>query len=129
MSRTTILFVDDDPHIQKLICSFLKRRGYEVLSALDGELAIAILTNRRPDLLITDYNMPKLNGCALTRWVRANPTTAKLPVIMLTATPPYPDHPPRECPDGANIYITKPVEMALLAAQIEEILVQSYGDH
>ena len=80
-----ILICDDEVHIL-LVAEFkFRRAGYEVETAGDGQEAWELIQRRVPDLLITDCQMPRLNGFGLTRKLRENPATAELPILMLTA--------------------------------------------
>jgi CheY-like chemotaxis protein len=80
-----ILICDDEVHIL-LVAEFkFRRAGYEVQTAGDGQEAWELIQQRVPDLLITDCQMPRLNGFGLTQRLRAVPATADLPILMLTA--------------------------------------------
>jgi DNA-binding response OmpR family regulator len=80
-----ILICDDEVHIL-LVAEFkFRRAGYEVETAGDGQEAWELIQRRVPDLLITDCQMPRLNGFGLTQKLRENPATAELPILMLTA--------------------------------------------
>jgi CheY-like chemotaxis protein len=80
-----ILICDDEVHIL-LVAEFkFRRAGYEVETAGDGQEAWELIQRRAPDLLITDCQMPRLNGFGLTRKLREDPATAELPILMLTA--------------------------------------------
>jgi len=81
-----ILVADDDPVIRRLLGSILVRGGYEVLYAPDGEAAWSMLQEQSVDLLISDHSMPGLTGLDLLRHIRATPSCASLPVIMITGT-------------------------------------------
>ena len=85
MDQNKILFVDDEEQIRRLLSSFLTRRGYEVKTAIDGQEALNLLASYRPDLVITDVNMPNIDGTELTRRLRAHPTLGTMPIIMLSA--------------------------------------------
>lgn len=80
-----ILLTDDEIHIVRAAEFKLQRAGYEVTCATDGEDAWAAIMRQMPDLVVTDCQMPRLNGFGLCRRIRENPATAHLPVIMLTA--------------------------------------------
>jgi len=80
-----VLLCDDEVHILRAAEFKLKRAGYDVQVAGDGEEAWEQIEARMPDVLITDCQMPRLDGIGLTRRVRANPATRHLPVLMLTA--------------------------------------------
>ena len=85
MSAKRIVVADDEPHIRHVLALKLEKSGYTVHCAADGQEALELCGAELPDLLITDYQMPALNGMELCQRLRANPATSKLPVIMLTA--------------------------------------------
>ncbi len=80
-----ILLCDDEIHILRAAEFKLKKAGYDVRIASDGQEAWEAIQERKPDILITDYQMPRLDGLGLVQKVRENPATADLPVFMLTA--------------------------------------------
>ena len=80
-----IIVCDDEPHIVRAISLKFTRAGFEVHGAPDAETGLELLHRAPPAFLITDYTMPGMNGAELVRRVRADPTLADLPVIMLTA--------------------------------------------
>lgn len=80
-----ILLVDDEPHILRAAEIKLTRSGFTVRCAADGQEGWEMIQQEKPDLLITDLQMPRMDGFELTRHVRENPETADLPVFMLTA--------------------------------------------
>jgi DNA-binding response OmpR family regulator len=80
-----ILLCDDEVHILRAMEFKLKKGGYEVKITYDGEEAWEAIQNRKPDLLITDCQMPRLSGLELIDRLRNNPQTADIPVFMLTA--------------------------------------------
>ena len=124
MAGERILFVDDEAQIRKLVQTFLQRHGYVVTTANDGYEALLAIKKERPHLLITDVSMPNLSGLELTKRLRAEAATARLPIIMLSAR--------KQANDvlagyaqGADEYVAKPVELAILAAKVELILKRS----
>ncbi|MGE3268013.1 MAG: response regulator [Chloroflexota bacterium] len=121
MDQQKILFVDDEEQIRRLLSSFLTRRGYLVKTAVDGQEALNLLESERPDLLITDVNMPNLDGVELTRRLRANPQMNAMPIIMLSAKV-QTDEILAGYAEGADEYVPKPVEMRILAAKVESLL-------
>jgi pilus assembly protein CpaE len=116
-----ILFVDDEEQIRKLLSTWLARNGYEVTVAKDGLEALKSIRAKAPDLVITDVNMPNMNGLELTRRMRADHRTARIPVIMLSARK-QADDVLTGYAEGADEYVPKPVEMSVLAAKIEVLI-------
>ncbi|MBX7167600.1 MAG: response regulator [Pirellulales bacterium] len=80
-----ILLTDDEVHILRAAEFKLQRAGYDVVCAGDGEEAWASILQQLPDLVVTDCQMPRLDGFGLCRRIRENPATRQLPIIMLTA--------------------------------------------
>lgn len=85
MAAHTILVCDDEPHIVHVVAAKLRNDGFEVLTAADGEEAFEVARQNRPNLLITDYQMPFLSGLELCAKLRGDPATRDIPVIMLSA--------------------------------------------
>ncbi len=83
--KKRILVVDDEVHILHVVSLKLRNAGYEVLTAQDGREALELAQTERPDVLITDFQMPFLSGLELCRRLRQMPATREIPAIMLTA--------------------------------------------
>jgi len=128
MGGERVLFVDDEEQIRKLLSTWLARHGYEVTVATDGWEALKAIRTKAPDLVITDVNMPNMNGLELTRRMRADHRTARIPVIMLSARK-QADDVLTGYAEGADEYIPKPVEMAVLAAKVEVLLRRFAAPH
>lgn len=85
MNGKTALVVDDEQHIVHVVALKLRNAGLEVLTAADGEQAYEIASKTPPDIVITDLQMPYMNGLELCQKLRANPGTSHVPALMLTA--------------------------------------------
>ncbi len=85
MLNKTILVVDDDRQIVRLVKSYLEQAGFAVLTAYDGESALHNVYHEKPDLMILDLGLPDRDGVDITQQIRADPQVSKLPIIMLTA--------------------------------------------
>lgn len=83
--KKRILVVDDETHILHVLSLKLVNAGFEVATALDGEEGLEIALSMRPDLIITDYQMPFMTGLELCERLRREPTTSHIPALMLTA--------------------------------------------
>ena len=80
----TILTVDDSPSIRQMLAYVLSSSGYNVIEAADGEEGLALAKTNAVDLVLTDHNMPKMDGVTLTRALRALPAYRKVPIMMLS---------------------------------------------
>ena len=120
MTPARILVVDDEPRVRKLIEIHLGRRGYEVVGANDGNEALDALQRQPFALIVTDLHMPNLDGLALAQRLRADPATARIPVVMLSATKRWEDG---DAPtEGVDIFLAKPLEMQALTVAVEKLL-------
>lgn len=116
-----ILVVDDDEDIARFVGFNLRVHGFEVLLAGDGQEALEVIERQRPDLAVVDLMMPRIDGLELTRRLRADPMTAALPVIMLTAKGMTADK-VNGLSAGADDYLVKPFDTAELIARITSTL-------
>ena len=123
MSQTagTVLVAEDDDDIRALVVYRLERSGYEVVEARDGEEALRLAAERQPDLAILDVMMPKLDGYEVTRRLRKDDATSRLPVILLTARTQDSDV-SQGFDAGADDYIRKPFSPEELRARVQAIL-------
>jgi DNA-binding response OmpR family regulator len=119
--RATILIVDDEPHVLKLVKANLESSGYKVLTAGDGEEAIRTVDRELPDLVILDLMLPRVDGYAVCRRIRE---FSKVPVIMLTARSAQVDliH---GFEVGADDYLTKPFSATELVMRVQAVLRRS----
>jgi DNA-binding response OmpR family regulator len=121
MSQHKILVVDDEPFICRSLTFVLKKGNYEVLEARNGEEALAVIREHRPDLVFLDVMMPKVDGFQVTQEVRADSTLDGIKIILLTAKG-------QECDReigktaGANDYMTKPFSPSKILDRAREIL-------
>jgi two-component system KDP operon response regulator KdpE len=121
MSVARIMVVDDDPQIRRVLRTALVAQGYEAVDARNGEEAVERLREEKPDLIILDVNMPRMNGLETCRTIR---TTSDVPIIMLTVRDAESDK--IEALDaGADDYMTKPFSSPELLARIRAALRRS----
>ena len=124
MSKGKILVVDDEVYIVHILDFSLRREGYDVVTALDGEQALEKVKSDQPELIVLDILMPKLDGYDACRKLRADPQTADIPIILLSAKGRNVDQ--RMGYDaGATDYITKPFSPRKLVEKINTILTTS----
>lgn len=122
-----ILVVDDDPEIRKLVETFLTKRGHKVSQAGDGESGLGFVLLKKPDLVILDLNLPKMDGFEVCRRIKADQSTRKIPVIMLTAAYPEWEDAKKGFKLGADEYVIKPFAAELLIHNIERLLKTGAG--
>ena len=116
-----ILIVDDEQDIVELISYNLGKEGFSTIKAYDGEAAIGLVRSGKPDLMILDLMLPKMNGLDVCKAIRRNPETANLPIIMLTAKANEVDK-IIGLEIGADDYVTKPFSIQELIARVRTIL-------
>ena len=120
--NATILVVDDSATTRSLVASYLTdAEGVEVIEAASGFEALRVLPARRVDLIVTDINMPDINGLELISFVRANPNYRRIPVVIITTEHSAEDR-KRGLGLGASDYLVKPFGAADLRRAVEAAL-------
>jgi DNA-binding response OmpR family regulator len=121
MADSTVLVVDDDPVILKLLEVNFEMEGFTVLVARDGEEGIAVARADQPDLIVSDIMMPKVSGLELVTALKGDPSTSEIPIILLSAKAQNADV--RSGLDaGADDYVTKPFEPLDLVDRVNRLL-------
>jgi len=120
-SMTHILLVEDNEMNRDMLSRRLERKGFEITIAVDGEEGVAKALSVKPDLILMDMSLPKLDGWEATRQVKANPETASIPIIALTAHAMAEDR-EKALAAGCDEYDTKPVELPRLLEKIQGML-------
>ncbi len=118
MSNLSVLIVDDEMRMRRVIADYLRIKGYETLEAADGVEALEVFYEKHPDLVILDVMMPKKDGWEVCREIRE---TYRTPIIMLTARSEEADE-LQGFELGADEYVAKPFSLKVLSARIEAIL-------
>jgi len=119
--KKKILIADDEPNIVRSLEFLMKREGFEVLIANDGETALAQIAAHRPDLVLLDVMMPKRNGFEVCQLVRGNADWQDVKVVLLTAKGRDVDI-EKGLAMGAHAYITKPFATKDLVARVKGML-------
>jgi CheY-like chemotaxis protein len=114
-----VLLVEDNELNRDMLSRRLQRRGFEIVTATDGEQGVALAASEKPDLILMDISLPGLNGWDATRQIRRNGVT--IPIIALTAHAMSGDR-EKTLEAGCDEYETKPVELELLLSKIEALL-------
>ncbi|GAB4207374.1 MAG: response regulator [Roseiflexaceae bacterium] len=113
-----ILVVDDEPAIVDMLSRFLKREGYEVVTARNGREALERVRESQPDLILLDVIMPELDGISVCQRLKDDEQTALIPITMLTGQDDY-EHRRRGIEAGADDFLAKPFEQSILRARIK----------
>jgi DNA-binding response OmpR family regulator len=116
-----ILLVDDEPNIVLSLEFLMKRAGYAVRTATDGDAALEAITEDRPDLILLDVNMQKRDGFEICQLIRSNPGWKDIPIIMLTAKGRDVER-EKGLAMGADDYVTKPFATQEVVEKVEAIL-------
>lgn len=121
MANETILIIEDDASVRTLLEKSLSAKGYQVSCCNDGLAGLAALEQSKPDLIIADIMMPRLDGMTFVKAIKAHDATRPIPVIFLTAK-----NDPKSMIAGINLgarfYITKPFQMDELLAKVSKAL-------
>lgn len=118
---TCVMVVDDSVTVRKVTSRLLERQGMDVIVAKDGVEAIALLQERRPDIMLLDIEMPRMDGFEVARQVRHDSRLAKLPIIMITSRTGS-KHKERAVALGVNRFLGKPFQESELLANIDELV-------
>ena len=121
-----ILAVDDERHIVRLVEANLQRAGYQVVTAYDGREALEKVKAEEPDLIVLDVMMPYMDGFEVLKNLKADPVTAEIPVIMLTAKAQDADV-FRGWQSGVDCYLTKPFNPMELLTFVKRIFDSTGG--
>ena len=123
-AHVTVLVVDDDPVIMRLLEVNFEMEGYTVLTAVDGEQALERIRADGPDLVVCDIMMPKVNGLEVVERLRADEATKGIPVILLSAKA-QASEVQKGLDAGADDYITKPFDPLELIERVQALLQTS----
>lgn len=121
MAGETILIVEDSALNRKLVETVLQPYGYHLLIAVNGEEGVEVATREKPDLILMDVQMPKLSGYDATRILKAQPETARIPIVALTAHAMEGER-ERAASAGCDGYLTKPIDTRIFPDQVRQYL-------
>jgi chemosensory pili system protein ChpA (sensor histidine kinase/response regulator) len=124
--QTVALVVDDSITMRRVTQRLLERNGYRVHTAKDGVEAVSVLQDHRPDIILLDVEMPRMDGYEFARHVRNNPDTADTPIIMVTSRVSE-KHRARAIEIGVNDYLGKPYQERELLQAVQDLLTSLKG--
>lgn len=117
----TVLIVDDEPHMLRIAELSLKRGGFHLLVGRNGRQAIELASRHHPDLIVMDVLMPEVDGLTALRHLKADPATADIPVIMITARGHFMTRQEAE-ESGAALFLTKPFSPTQLLLEARRLV-------
>jgi CheY-like chemotaxis protein len=126
--KQRVLVVEDSHTIAAVVKYFLELEGFQVLLAEDGNSGLEVAKREQPDVIITDYNMPGMDGMTMVKALRAHGATRDIAVLMLTSEPDA-EKETQAFEAGADDYVLKPVEPRRLAARVKSLLTRSQRRH
>jgi chemosensory pili system protein ChpA (sensor histidine kinase/response regulator) len=106
---TTVLVAEDDADVRLLMLTMLRMKGYKTAEARDGQETLDVACSTRPDVILMDLQLPRLNGFAVTRFVRQNEALRRVPIIVVSAHDPA-KHRNLALAAGCNAYVQKPID-------------------
>ena len=121
MSSPGVLIVDDTPDVREMYGEYLTAHGFRVSTARDGEAGIASATQRRPDCIVMDLSMPKVDGVTAIKHLKKDPRTRDVPVILLTGYP-YKAIEQGALEAGADAFLTKPCLPEDLESHVQRLI-------
>ncbi len=114
-----ILIVEDDPGNMRVFRDLLQIKGYDTLEATDGRQGVDLAKENIPDLILMDIQLPVLNGLEATKILKADPSTAKIPIIGLTACA-MPEDRERTLDAGCDDYLAKPTDISTFLQKVAQ---------
>ena len=119
--RHLILVVDDDPNSREIVQTFLESRGYDVVTAANGETALAAVQRGKPELILLDVMMPGMDGWEVARTLKDHADYAEIRVVMMTARSDFSDK-QKGLQAGADDYLVKPIQLEDLGNTVKRNL-------
>jgi DNA-binding response OmpR family regulator len=122
-----VLVVDDEPEIVKMVQKIMEARGHKVSIARDGVEALEVARRERPDVMILDLNLPKVDGFEVCKQLKTDGATKHIPIVMLTAAYVTMEDADRGVHVGADEYVVKPFLREVLVHNVERLIAASAG--
>jgi CheY-like chemotaxis protein len=120
-ARPMILVVEDDADSRLMMRTLLEMKGYLIVEAADGQEAIEVTERERPQLILMDLRLPRLNGFAVTRYVRQQAHLREIPIIIISGHDPL-HHRPLALAAGCDEYMGKPIDFDFLEQTLSRLL-------
>jgi len=119
--KTTVLYIEDNEDNAYMLSHRLKKRGFHVLLAEDGEIGVKMATDLRPDIILMDLNLPVVDGWSATKLLRSDKTTQSIPIIAVSSHV-LPEEREKALQAGCTDYETKPIDFERLLLKIHNCL-------
>jgi two-component system, OmpR family, response regulator VicR len=124
MDARTVVYIEDEPEMIDLVRLILGRKGYQVLGASNGADGLDLILRTLPDLILMDLMMPGMDGRQVHARLKANPSTCKIPIVVVTAKQPEADSKDDLQVDEVDDYIYKPFSPQEILAAIEKVITR-----
>jgi len=121
MAAKVILSVEDNEANRRIIRDLFTRKGYRVVEAINGEVAVTVAKQEKPDLILMDVQLPKMDGYEATRLIKADPELAAIPVLAVTSYALSGDR-EKALKAGCEDYVAKPFRPRELVEKVEKLL-------
>ena len=119
--KTRVLVVDDEPHVREAVRRVLEREGYEVTTAADGETALCLVCEQRPDIVVLDIIMPGIRGREVCRKIREGPADPRI-IYFSGVRPPADDEDLERLRQEADSYLPKPATIKEIVSSVHAVL-------
>lgn len=123
-TRETVVIIEDNLDNRMIYRTILEHYGYEVLEAGDGQSGVELVKERLPDMVLMDISIPILDGHQATRLLKADPATASIPIMALTAHAMAEDR-ARAAEAGCDAYLAKPAEPKIVLAEVRRLIAEA----
>jgi two-component system cell cycle response regulator DivK len=124
LKRPRVLLVEDSEDNRVMMKRLLEMSGYEVMEAVNGEQAVESAQTTRPDLILMDLSLPKIDGLAATRYIRRLPALQRVPIVVVSAHDTADFH-AEALASGCNEYVTKPIDFGQLELLLKRLAPKS----
>jgi two-component system cell cycle response regulator DivK len=124
LRRPRVLLVEDSEDNRMMMKRLLEMSGYEVMEAVNGEQAVESAQTTRPDLILMDLSLPKIDGLAATRYIRRLPAMQRVPIVVVSAHDTADFH-AEALASGCNEYVTKPIDFGQLELLLKRLAPKS----
>ena len=119
-----VLIIDDDRHLLKMMAEFMTLHGWTAATAASGREGLAEAARHVPDVVLSDVNLPDIDGFAVARALRGDAKTADVPVVLISGAEKSPKSVEKGLDEGSQGYLLKPIDLRLMEAKLKSLLTR-----